>query len=139
MIGLGPGQAISRASFISTGSYFGGNSSSLDIPFLKPSNFFKEHVNEMWLSSLKTNVGSSTSSQIQSSWGAVLTEFGLISFISIIIMIIYFLFKARRLAKNEKSKKFGFAFSTTLIYLFFMGIQQNYWEVSQAIFISVIF
>ena len=69
MIGLGPGQAISRASFISTGSYFGGNSSSLDIPFLTPSNFFKEHVNEMWLSSLKTNVGSSTSSQIQSSGG----------------------------------------------------------------------
>ena len=76
MIGLGPGQAISRASFISTGSYFGGNSSSLDIPFLTPSKFFlKKHVNEMWLSSLKTNVGSSTSSQIQSSWGAVLTEF----------------------------------------------------------------
>ena len=54
-------------------------------------------------------------------------------------MIIYFLSKARRLVKNEKSKKLGFAFSTTLIYLFFMGIQQNYWEVSQAIFISVIF
>tara|TARA_B100000965_G_C19603452_1_gene764461 strand:- start:3737 stop:4984 length:1248 start_codon:yes stop_codon:yes gene_type:complete len=139
-IGLGPGQVISRASFISSGSYFGGPSSnSLEIPFANSSKFFNQHVDPLWKKSLQnTQIGSSTSSQIQSSWGAILTEFGIIIWFLMLIFILKTIIKVKRHIYNREDRYLGFAFSTILLYIFLMGIQQNYWEVSQAIFIPLI-
>jgi len=138
-IGLGPGQAISRASFISSGRYFGNKSSnSLESLFIRPSKFFDRIVDPLWEESLNNQVGSSTSSQIHSSWSAILTEFGLIFWILLIIIIIKMIINVKKYTKNNNDRYLGFGFSTIILYIFFMGIQQNYWEVTQAIFIPLI-
>jgi len=137
--GIGPGQFISRASFMSSGEYFGGkDAKSMVIPFTAPSIYFEKYVYKMWKKSLSRNISSSSSTQIQSSWGAFLTEYGIILWILLIALITNIIINIKKAVKSPNDKIIAFSLSTYIFYLFFMGIQQNYWEVSQAIFIGLI-
>lgn len=137
--GIGPGQFISRASFMASGEYFGGrDANKKTIPLTQQSPFFEKYVYKKWKKSLSMDIGSSSSTQIHSSWGAFLTEFGLLLWIILIIYLIHIIRNVKNMAKSKHDRFLAFSLSTFIIYLFLMGIQQNYWEVSQAIFIGLI-
>jgi hypothetical protein len=137
--GIGPGQFISRASFMASGEYFGGRDAKKSpIPFTKSSPYFDKYVYKKWKKNLNSDIGNSSSTQVQSSWGAFLTEFGIVLWSLLIAFIIKLIIKIKKWVKSENDKIMAFSLITYVFYLFMMGIQQNYWEVSQAIFIGLI-
>jgi hypothetical protein len=141
-VGLGPGQFLSRASFISTGKYFGTNSSGinkLEIPFTGMTPSFKKGVDYYWMRSInEAGFGSSSTSKPQSSWNAFLTEFGIIGSMCLLIYLLLFLIQIKRKIRHQYSYSIGFSLIWCLAFMFLIGFQENYWEIPQAIFIGFI-
>jgi len=141
LFGLGPGQYESRASFISTGKYFGGPNSntSMNIPFTKKTKVFANNIEDLWLAvSNNPSFGNSSTALPQSSWNAILSEFGLFGAFLIIFMLFKILSRIKKNCINERDKIYGHTFGTVVIFIFFLGFQENYWEVPQAIFIGLL-
>jgi prepilin signal peptidase PulO-like enzyme (type II secretory pathway) len=57
---------------------------------------------------------------------------------SVIVTIIFLwlLYIARKFSVDRDKKIYAFSFSTGLMLLFLLGIQENYWEITQAIFLG---
>lgn len=141
-IGLGPGQYASRASFMATGRYFfGGPTSSKrsKIPFTAMSAPFARHVEDLWLDAV-TNpfYGSSSTAKPQSSWNAVLSEFGLAGSVILLFILRAIMLRVKRRIRNETDRLWAFSFGISLAFIFLLGFQENYWEVTQSIFIALL-
>lgn len=133
-IGLGPGQFSSRAGAIGTGYYFGGPRNPRPLPLL-PTEMSPAMQKYMWNLWLASTYGSTN--QPFSSWLAIYTEFGIFCFLLICIAITVFLLKLLVLAKSKSQKWLAFVCGSSILFLFLLGFQDNYWEVPQAILVGV--
>lgn len=139
-IGLGPGQFSSRASLIGSGNYLGGIDNPKSVPFLEnKSSFFSDQyvIAQMEATADITYFGSSQ--QPFYSWLSVISEFGFIVFALVIGFIIYLLRRLKITSSKSSNKRFLSAVTSTgIIFLFLLGMQENYYEIPQAIFIGIL-
>jgi hypothetical protein len=140
VFGFGPGQFTSRASLIGSGIYLGG----VDNP--KPPPLLESRINPiaqkvlvpyLYESQQKKYLGSTGFPHY--SWLSVYSETGLAGFLTVTFFVLFLIAKALVRARKSKSHRIvAFIFCTGLSLLFLLGIQENYWEVPQAIFIGVL-
>ena len=137
--GLGPGQFSSRAALIMSGYYFGGPSNPKTLPFID------SNVNELADKYvISTLIRFHNVAYFGSSFYSILsvyTEFGLIGILFVIIWIVIQILRGRRCIVQSKSRSTIFSVLGVFIlilFVFFLGVQVNYYEVVQAIFLSVL-
>ena len=138
MIGEGPGQLGSRASLIGTGLYFGTPKNPRDLPFLPEgmSKAFRTYAMDLWWE-FSNNPYYGSTQQPFSSWLSLYAEWGILAVLFVIAATAYVLLRALRSAVNEEQRAVGFSFATGVLLLVLLGVQENYWEVPQAILIGV--
>ncbi len=133
LVGLGPGQYASRAGLISTGLYFGGLNNPKTIPFL-PNEFTESQYKYLlplweWHESVR---GFGSTQKPFFSWLAVYTEWGLIGWLFVLGILVLLFRRVGTLPRYYKVEKF--ALITAIVLFFFLGFQENNWEVPQAWF-----
>jgi hypothetical protein len=134
LIGMGPGQYSSRASLIASGEYLKGTT----IPF--PPQLGRatdQYILSLYRASFieSTAAGNSSSRFPFYSWLSLYGEFGVIGFLTFLVIAF------RRIVKigASNSVDFGLMRPVCLIlwlYILLMGIQDNYWEWTQAMFVA---
>lgn len=137
-IGLGPGQFSSLAGLIGTGQYFGTPRDPQPLPLLPQSMSqpFQINVMDLWLEISLNNTGNNTSSTYKPyfSWLSVYTEFGIIG-ITILLLFVTKTILAIKFRYQNLTQMFqAISIGTGIILIFLLGVQENYWEVAQAIF-----
>lgn len=147
-LGLGPGQFTSRAGLIGTGRYFGTPANPRPIPLLPHgmSEPFQKYALDLWLSLFFDRAGNfihvmdNTSSSVKPyfSWLSVYTEFGAIGFASITFVVFLLLQKTKRRVHTPPERLAAASFGAGVILLFMLGMQENYWEVPQAVFLGIL-
>jgi hypothetical protein len=139
-IGLGAGQFCSRASLINSGLYLGGPENPRTLPFftIRKNPIADEFVfalMEQWAE--VTYLGSSN--QPYFSFLTIYSEHGLLGLIIFLFLVIRLSFKIIRLARGKSMLSIDcFILFAGVIYLVTLGIQENYYEVTQAIFIGIL-
>lgn len=134
-IGLGPGQYCSKASMILSGTYL-----SAKIPsFLESvSPDLKRYILPIWLEykARKWQAGSTYFPFF--SWLSLYGEFGFVGCGLLLLLIIFF---CKRLVENVNQNNFILILGLLIvvIYIFLLGVQDNYWEWSQFILPIVLF
>lgn len=144
MIGAGPGQFSSRAGLIGTGLYFGSPANPRDLPFLPKgmSKIFETYVLDIWLRMSLYPTVNDTSSTYKPyfSWMSVWVEWGALFFVIVIIWLCWLLWTIRRAVRgNSTYYDEAISVGASLIFLFLLGLQENYWEIPQAIFPGLLF
>ncbi len=142
-IGFGPGQFSSRASLIGTGLYFGSPEDPRIIPFLpqEMSQPFRETILDLWLSTPRDGINNSSTSKPYFSWLSVYSEWGMLGVIVFMIGGVGVLFRLRRLCRLSASpynRLVAWSLATSVMFLFLLGVQENYWEVPQAILVGIL-
>jgi hypothetical protein len=149
LVGLGPAQYSSRAGTIASGTYYNLSVYFLRIPFLDMgmTTPFKKYVLKTWLY-VQTNLnsfGNSTMYRPFFSLLSVYVEFGGLT----IMLLLLLIFQQLRLLKvNYRSlessggsktvKLLALSCSTAILFLFFIGFYENYYETSQGIFSGIL-
>jgi hypothetical protein len=137
-IGLGPGQFSSRASLIGSGRYFGNFFKPTPVPLITPKKSapMEKFVIPIWTWSASVSYFGSTQQPFYS-WLSIYSEFGFLGSLIVIGIFIYLLVKTILLKVNRQNSLNNFVFQTGVLFLFFLGGQENYWEVAQAILIGL--
>lgn len=135
LIGLGPGQFSSRAGLISTGLYFGSPNSPKSLPLLTPdsSTVFRDYVEDYWLNPMVPPGYKSSTTTPFFSWQSVYTEFGIIAVLMIIGFVVWLAVQLKWHANTFEKKMQAVFTGTGILFLALLGIQENYWEIPQAI------
>lgn len=129
LIGLGPGQYSSRASLIMSGQYLQGT--SLPLPHYA-SALTEKYILALW-NSVKQRPGMGSSYFPFYSWLSLYTEMGIIGILAALLILVNLTLNIRRWNSVE-FPGLSIAMLTLLFYIAFLGIQDNYWEFTQAIF-----
>ena len=129
IIGLGPGQYGSRACVISAG-YLRRLPRPFETLMTKP---FMNYGLDLWLDYFKYAYRGSTD-RPASSWAAIINEFGLLGVIFTCTILSLVVTKARKAIQDNVSSNLCFGFIAGSLLIFFLGFQEHYWEVPQAIF-----
>lgn len=139
-IGLGPGQFSSRASLIGSGKYLGGINNPRSVPLLKnKSNYFADQYIISLIEKTANIEYYGSSQQPFYSWLSIISEFGIVVFIAIIGFIFYLIRKLKIASGKSSNIRFLAALTSTgIIFLFLLGMQENYYEIPQAIFIGIL-
>ena len=139
-IGLGPGQFSSRASLIGSGNYLGGINNPRSVPLLKnKSNYFADQYIISLIEKTASIEYYGSSQQPFYSWLSIISEFGILIFLSIIIFIFYLIRKLKIASGKSSNIRFLAALTSTgIIFLFLLGAQENYYEIPQAIFSGIL-
>jgi hypothetical protein len=149
LIGIGPAQYSSRAGTIASGTYYNLSAYFINIPFLDLGMTapFKNYVLRSWLyyqSNLET-FGNSTMYRPFFSWLSVYVEFGGLTFLLILLIIIYQICllkvkyrRAMNAANSMAVKLVVLSCSTAVFFLFFIGLYENYFETAQGIFPGIL-
>ncbi len=143
-VGLGWGQFTSRAALIGTGLFFGSPADPRSIPFLPTgmSKPFQEYLFDLWLSiSLDISNPNFTSSTYKPyfSWLSVYSEGGGFAFLIATAILFSFILRLKRLSRRVAQKRVAVVSLGAMgILLFLLGVQENYWEVPQAIFLGIL-
>lgn len=128
LIGVGPGQYSSRAALIRTGQYIQG--SSVPLPQYT-SNLTSKYILTLWQSALlKPGHGSSYFPFY--SWMSLYGEMGIVG----ILIAIYSILRITINLRNWNSEDFpglNLTLIVLLFYIAFLGLQDNYWEFTQAV------
>lgn len=140
LLGIGPGQFSSRAGLIGTGYYFGRPEKPRTVPLLPTSMSpaFRDYVLVPWVYTTRPAGLTGSTTQPYFSWLSVYVEFGGIVFGGVLLLVLYALFRIRQLARSAHLRIHGIALGANILLLFLLGVQENYWEISQAIFIGVL-
>lgn len=135
-IGLGLGQFSSRASLMSSGKYLGRGTRS--IPFLSPvvNKYAKKYVIPKQIELIQEVNFYGSSQQPFFSFFSLLTEIGLIGVVVFCFFLVRLLLKLKYFCKNDIY--LGMGAIIIIVYLFGLGIQENYYEVPQAILIPIL-
>ena len=138
VIGEGPGQLGSRASLIGTGLYFGTPKNPRDVPLLPEgmSNAFNTYAMDLWWE-FSNNPYYGSTQQPFSSWLSLYAEWGIFAVLIVLAATAYVLLRARQNARTDEQRAIGFSFGTGVLLLVLLGVQENYWEIPQAILIGV--
>ena len=136
-IGLGPGQFSSRASLIASGFYLSNNENNF-LGKEKPRVLTDKYMYSLLLRELDAEyVGSTTWP-----WYSLLsiyTEFGVIGLF--IVLYIFFRMIKKLLQKISLSYEkaiIGMVALIELFFIFFSAFQENYWELTHAIFLGIL-
>lgn len=137
-IGLGPGQFSSRAGLISTGLYFGGLQNPRSIPLL-PQQISKpqeSYLMDLWYwHDSVPHYGSTQKPYF--SWLSVYTEFGLFALLAAFALALGVLWRLRTHVTSLASRTLAVSVGAGIILLVLLGIQENYWEVPQAVLVGL--
>lgn len=139
LLGLGPGQFSSRAALIGTGLYFGGPLNPRPIPFL-PQNMsapLEDYLLVEWIRAL-TNPYTSSIKQPLFSWLSLYSEFGMLGVLLLLGFITTTLVRLKQKSVSHRQKLFAAAATTSILFLLFLGFQENYWEIPQSIFLGIL-
>lgn len=140
--GLGLGQFSSRAGLIASGIYLGSPEAPKKLPIfgIKTNSIAQKYVFDVIVEFSKISYFGSTQKPYYSLL-SVYSEFGIVGFLIISLLFARFIYKTRRNVKdgNDELALF-YAFGIVCISLFILGlgIQVNYYEVVQAIFLGVL-
>ncbi len=135
-IGLGPGQFSSRAALIGTGFYFGGPNEPTPLPLPKGmSKALETNLLDLWFIAASNKYYGSTQQPFYS-WLSVYTEMGALIFLIIPTLVLGLVLKVKSKVRTSQQEIMAIAFSIGIIFLFLLGLQENYWEVPQAIFLG---
>lgn len=137
LFGLGPGQFSSRAGLIGTGLYFGSPRNPRPLPLLPQgmSKAFRDHVLDIWLEmSFDRPRGYGSTVKPFYSWLSVYTEMGAPALLGVFILAGTILLRAKARAHSYRQRILAISLGTGVLLILLLGIQENYWEVSQAIF-----
>jgi hypothetical protein len=138
-VGLGPGQFSSRAALIGTGLYFGGPNDPSPLPIPKGmSQALETNLLDLWLTAAANKYYGSTQQPFYS-WLSVYTELGAPAFFVLSIIALRLVLKLKSKVQTYQQEIMAMAFSIGVIFLFLLGLQENYWEVPQAIFLGTMF
>lgn len=153
LVGVGPGQYSSRAGIVSTGTYFGLSEFFTAIPFLninttKPlEDFVMEDWNFITENFLDPEMTFTTSTMHRPFFSvlSVYAEFGGLTLILIVYFILKQVFRLRKKYTSLKSsgvnphvRQLAFSCSATILFLFFIGMYENYYESPQGIFLGIL-
>ncbi|MEJ5203542.1 MAG: hypothetical protein WHV66_15070, partial [Anaerolineales bacterium] len=131
-----------RAGLIGTGMYFGGPENPKPIPLLPQgmSTPFEEYVLDTWLRMALNPTINDTSSTYKPffSWLSVYVEWGLIGVFLALAITGILLWRVWRCRSRSSQRLQSAMISAGIMFIFLLGIQENYWEVSQAIFIGTV-
>lgn len=142
IIGIGPGQFSSRASLIGSGLYLGGIENPRSAPLLK--NKINPIADEYVISllELEKNLNLPVFGSTQQPYYSLLSVYSEMGIIGILALLL-FLFKVLKKVKinskdNDIKRLFSFIFFAGTIFIISLGIQENYYEIPQAILIGVL-
>jgi len=148
IIGLGPGQYTSRAGLIGTGRYFGEFKDPKKLLFLTPevSHAFNEYVYDQWegVAMNPKKYGNSTMSRPFYSIMSILIEFGYVVFIVILITILIYFVKIKRLYQRRLKENdllgslYVLSCGIFVLFLILISLFENYLEVAHAIFLGLV-
>jgi hypothetical protein len=153
LVGFGPGQYSSRAGLVSSGTYFGLSEFFTAIPFLNVNTTqpIEDYVMEDWNfitdNFLDPEMTFTTSTMHRPFFSvlSVYAEFGGLT----LLLIVYFLLRQVFILKRKyralqasgsdpQGKQLAFSCSATLLFLFFIGMYENYYESPQGIFVGIL-
>ncbi len=137
VVGLGPGQFSSRASLIGTGMYFGGIHDPRPVPLLPTgsSNAFHDYLEELWYAVTDNPYWGSTQKPFYS-WLSVYTEFGVFVLASLSVVSLGMLVRIRKEVRTPAQRVLATSTGAGIVLFLLLGIQENYWEIPQAVFIG---
>ncbi len=137
LIGLGPGQFSSRAGLIATGMFFGGPENPRTLPLLRPgmSEVFEQYVLDLWLDG--PSIANSSSTRAWFGWLSLYMEWGMLGVLICIGFLLYLLFRVRRRTSSSYYRIHATVFGAGVLFVFLLGMQENYWEVAQAILVGL--
>jgi hypothetical protein len=143
LIGLGPGQFSSRAGLIGTGMYFGSTRNPRILPLMPTgrTRAFNYYTLDLWLQieALEASgfsVGSTHKPWL--SWLSVYTEWGILALIAILCFVFYLLLRVKVVSYSYPQRILASSFGTGLLLVLLLGLQENYWEVPQAILVGLL-
>lgn len=139
VIGLGPGQFSSRAGLIGTGLYFGGPVAPRPLPFIPQgmSQAFEENTLDLWLNHVESSSTGSSNLPFLS-WLSVYVEWGVFILLAPFCMVLFLLVQVKAVVRTYPQRVLATSFGTGLLLLLFLGFQENYWEVPQAILVGLL-
>ena len=145
-IGLGPGQYSSRAGIIASGQYGSLSEFFTRLPFLNLGipEAFKEHVLVYWNDYKKNSgYGNSTMNRPFLSLLSLYAEYGAMVFITLLLVGIYLISRARSAYRNMQGKRSAYtlvpySFSIMLLFLLMIGVYENYYEAPQGVFVGAL-
>ncbi|NWF79024.1 MAG: hypothetical protein HXY37_03125 [Chloroflexi bacterium] len=130
LIGLGPGQYSSRASLIRSGQYLSGG--RLPLPnHVHP--LAERYILSEWYSFLINRPNGGSTFFPFYSWLSTYGEFGWMGVAGVVTLILLALRTFRR-ARSVEFPRLHLAMTILLLYVALLGVQDNYWEIAQAIF-----
>jgi hypothetical protein len=138
-VGLGPGQFSSRASLIASGLYLGKPGAPKSVPLLPPqaTQVAQDYCFSLLLefSDRKDVIGSSE--QPFFSVLSIYTELGAMGLLAVALVMVTWLTEIRRRARTNPAVRFSAALLVAgLMFMFLLGLQDNYWETPQAILVG---
>lgn len=133
-VGFGPGQFTSRAGLIGTGYYFGGPLEPRPLPLIptavsEPQDLY---LVDLWYASATADSGSSTIVPYFS-WLSVATEFGFLVLLGLAAYLARMLWRLRTTTGAGAQQLLAACTAAGILLIFLLGIQENYWETTQAI------
>ncbi len=143
LVGLGPGQYISRAGLISSGKYLDSRIPLLSNTMSKP---LKKYAYAIW-NGYTTNsdrFGASTMHRPYFTMLSLFAEFGLICLLALFVYLMVLVIRMRstylfyRRKQQPQSAYLSFAMGLLLVFLFSIMFFDNYLETTQAIFPGLI-
>jgi hypothetical protein len=138
-IGLGPGQFSSRAALMGTGLYFGGVFNSHPLPLLPQaaSGALQDYLLDLWVEEASNKYYGSTQ-KAYFSWLSVYSEMGGLTIAAVVITLLLLLRRIELRSRGNAQDLRCTAVAAGIIFLALIGIQENYWEVPQAILVGCI-
>lgn len=129
-IGLGPGQYSSRASLIRSGEYL-----NQSLPFIQPTitQEANNYILSLWKYFLATRPNGGSSFFPFYSWLSLYAEFGIFGFIIFIIFSLYFILRMLKMS-SKLYPQMNLWIPVLFLFVLLLGIQDNYWEFTQAVF-----
>ena len=136
LVGLGPGQFSSRAGLITTGLFFGGADNPRTLPLLPAgmSDAFDKYVLDLWLDG--PSIANSSSTRAWFGWLSVYVEWGALGILACITLALYLLLSVRKRNPGTFYRIHATVFGTGVLFILLLGVQENYWEVAQAILLG---
>ena len=128
LLGVGPGQYASRAALMASGQYL--KRASLPLPVYAGS-FASEYILPF------IGFGTSSNHFPSSSWIALYGEMGAVGLI-IALFVFAKYFNRFRKYRSYLFPRMNLAMLTLLLYIGLMGLQNVYWEYTQAIFVPLL-
>lgn len=134
IVGLGPGNYSSRAAMIRSGLYLSGG--SLPLPaYATPES--ERYILSLWRDFLLYRIGGGSTYFPFYSWLSLYGETGVIGVSVALALILRTVSVAWRL-RSDEFPRMNIAILVLTFYLVGLGLQDNYWEFTQAIFPPVL-